>query len=231
VANTFHLNGSSAVVDPSSNATSVDFRLANHLAWDSHLTPSRNTGDVKMIARASNQSQPAPISFSIRQGSEIVQLTYEQLFAAGYKLWLARKYEHAATIFERLTAASDRGPRAHIFLAHCRAMLEDYGGCCAALNEALGEERYGMAATDLHDAFVYWRVGLWSDVKQTLGKIVSDHPDLPTPCLLLASLASRSGNRRLVARYLQMAVKRDRSGGAIGQVARSLLAKLIADSS
>jgi thioredoxin-like negative regulator of GroEL len=164
--------------------------------------------------------QPAPTTFWVQRADGRVQLTYQQVFAAGHKLWLNGKYPEATEVFRQLVAVRDRGPRAHILLAHCKAMTGDYSGCSRILAEALESDHYGNAASDLHIAFVMWKCTLFVDAKDELQKVVTAQTDLPTPCLLLADLLMTSGNCEKPPRLLKQAISRDRPDGAIATIAR-----------
>jgi hypothetical protein len=160
------------------------------------------------------------VKFDIQRRGDRVRLSYQQVFAVGHKLWLSGRYPEAATVFQQLAAISDRGPRAHILLAHCKAMAGDYSGCSRTLAEGLDSDVYGNAASDLHSAFVMWKCTLYVDVKEELAHVISEHVELPTPCLLLADLLMTSGNRQHPPRLLKQAIQRDRPDGAIAAIAR-----------
>lgn len=180
-----------------------------------------------MPKRSVVTARPVAVSFTVQRGDSQIKLTYQQLFAAGHKLWLAAKYEEAVKIFEHLTTVLDRGPRAHILLAHCRAMLGDYSRCSSTLAAGLSTETYGNAASDLHDIFVLWKCALYQDVKEGLERVVVEHPDLPTPCLMLGDFLMHAGNRQKPPLLLQQAIERDRPDGAIAAIARRRLSDAI----
>lgn len=168
-------------------------------------------------------TRPAPVTFTVQRGGRRVRLTYQQIFAAGHKLWLAKKYEEAAKVFDHVCGIMDRGPRAHILLAHCKAMLGDFAGCSSTLSDALHSAQYRDAAAKLHDVFVMWKLQFYLDVKQGLEKVIADHPELPTPCLILADMLMNGGNCQQPPYLLQQAIERDRPDGAIAAIARSEL--------
>lgn len=180
-----------------------------------------------MATPDARRAAPVAASFSVQRGSRRVRLTYQQLFAAGYKRWLISRYEEAVGIFEPLRTVSDRGPRAHILLAHCRAMLGDYSRCSSTLAEGLSAESYGNAAADLHDIFVLWKCALYQDVKQGLERFVAEYPELPTPCLILGEFLMQAGNRHKPPLLLKQAIERDRPDGAIAAIARMRLADAV----
>lgn len=175
------------------------------------------------MVRLNSPSTPAPVTFDVQRNGDRIQLSYQQVFAVGHKLWLTGRYPEAATVFQQLAAIGDRGPRAHILLAHCKAMAGDYSGCSRTLAEGLDSDIYGNAASDLHSAFVMWKCTLYVDVKAELARVISEHVELPTPCLLLADLLMTSGNRQLPPRLLKQAIQRDRPDGAIAAIARRKL--------
>ncbi len=165
-------------------------------------------------------TEPKPAKFTIYIGDQRAQLSYQGVFAIGYHLWRKQKFEEAAKVFERISHVSDRGPRAHILLAHCRAMLGDYASCASALSTALPEEIYGDAATELHSVCISWKCAMYRDVKQGLEKIATEHPELPTISLILADFMRRMGNTPQQFHWLKEAAAHDRPNGAIAQIAR-----------
>lgn len=176
-----------------------------------------------MAADNKLKSQPAPAQFIVRRNGERVQLSYQQMFAIGHRLWLAQDHAKAARVFEILSEITDRGPRAHIILAHCRAMLGDYASCLATLSQALPEGRFGNAASQLHNVFVLWKCTYYVDVRQELEIVVSEHPELPTLCLMLAEFLMRNGNQQKPPTLLRQAIERDRPDGAISLIAQQIL--------
>ncbi len=48
--------------------------------------------------------------FPVRRNGRMEWLSYEQLFAAGHRLWLKGQYSTASSVFEELAAAKDHGP-------------------------------------------------------------------------------------------------------------------------
>lgn len=166
---------------------------------------------------------PTNVCFEVRHAGHSTKLSYQQLFAEGYVHWLAKRYAEALKVFEALTTITDRGPRAHIMLSHCKAMLGDYAGCSATLSEVLSSDSFNDAATDLHNVFVMWKCGFFLDVKSGLEKVVSEQEELPTPCLILADLTMQSGGASKCSQLLQLAIERDRTDGAIAKIARRKL--------
>lgn len=182
-----------------------------------------------MVDSTHQPKGPDPVVFTVIRNHRKVRLSYEQLFATGYELWFSEKYDKATEIFQSLTRVSGQGPRAHILLAHCRAMTGDFDGCSSALAESLPDLQYWNAHDELHDIFVLWRFKMYLEVRQSLEKFIADHPELPTPCLLLADLLYRLGNRKQPPRLLQQAIRRDRADGAVAKIARRHLSALLAE--
>lgn len=185
-----------------------------------------STSQAGPVPCAEPQAALRSASFSVLRGNRRVQCSYEYLFVTGHDLWLARDYDKAADIFRHLTQVTDRGPRAHIFLAHCRVMCADFAGCSETLSEALPVLEYWSAHCELHDSFVLWKLGMYADVRRALERIICDYPELPTPCLLLGELLLRQGNRQQPPRFLREAIRRDHPQGSIALIARRELHKL-----
>ncbi len=158
--------------------------------------------------------------FPVRRNGRMEWLSYEQLFAAGHRLWLKGQYSTASSVFEELAAAKDHGPRAAIFLAHCHAMLGDFGRCSSSLNRALPRESYRDAASRLHDLFVYWKVGLLVEVRTDLLRLVDDFPELPSISLLLGDLLFMNGSVTKSKRFLMHAISQDTQDGTIALAAK-----------
>ncbi len=72
-------------------------------------------------------------------------------------------------------------------------MIGNYAGSIAVLSQAFPREQYGDTAAKLHDAFVYWRVGLLIDVKRSLKELAREHRESPIYGLLLGDLMQQSG--------------------------------------
>ena len=167
--------------------------------------------------------EPAAVRFEVRHGGRSVRCTYQQVFASGYDFWVAKKYFEAAKVFESLSIITDRGPRAHIMLSHCKAMLGDYGGCSQILSRVLPQNDFDKLATELHNAFVMWKCAFYLDAKLELENVVANQIELPTPCLLLADLLAEAGNNDKSNRLLKLAIQRDRPDGAVAAIARNKL--------
>jgi len=101
-----------------------------------------------MIQSSANQADPnleVP-TFTVCRNGRKVKLTFPQLFATAHRIWLRGDYHTAKAIFKQLQAVHDRGPRAHIFLAHCLVMEGDYAGCSSVLHRALPKDNFNDAA-------------------------------------------------------------------------------------
>ncbi len=172
-----------------------------------------------MIARNPRELDPRPISFSVKRNGAKLQLSYQQLFEAGYRLLLAKKYHDSAEVFRLLSQVQDRGPRAHLLLAFCQAQSGDYKSCSQTLSQAFEGDPSNLD-TKLHGAFVYWACGLLVDARHEWEVVIRECPQLPTLSLLLGDLLAQAGNRRLPPVLWKMAAQNDRRDGAVGLIAR-----------
>lgn len=141
------------------------------------------------------------------------QLSGSELFSAAHRFWFRRSYKEAAELFERLIQDPDRRHRAAVFLAHCRVMTGDYSGSISILCQVFPREQFGDTAAKLHDAFVYWSVGLLIDVKRSLKEIARENRESPIYSLLLGDLMQQSGAPDLSHRFYQYAIDHDQVGG------------------
>lgn len=162
-------------------------------------------------------------TLTVKHNGHVEQMTYQEVFAEGHRLWLAHNYLQARTVFSHLAGITNRGPKAHILWAHCCAMMEDYSECSRVLAEGLPSSQYGNAAIDLHDTFVMWKCGMWLDVKKGLEKIVAEHQELPTPCLILGEFLMQVGNTIRPPELLEQARDRDIPNGAVAMIASEKL--------
>ena len=163
------------------------------------------------------------LTFRVRRNGRNVTLTFAQLFAAGHRVWIKGDYRTAKKIFQELAEASEGIPRAHIFLAHCLVMEDDYAGCSSVLHRALPRDDYGNAASRLHDTFVLWRVGLYVDAKEGLKSLAMDFSELPTFSLMLADLLYQAGSESLSETFLRRAIQLDETDGGVSLSAQSML--------
>jgi hypothetical protein len=141
------------------------------------------------------------------------------MFRAGYLLLLGANYLEACRVFRLLSEATDRGPRAWILLAFCKAQLQDYTACSQTLNQAFEGATTNLESR-LHSAFVYWACGLRMDARQELEALIEENPQLPTLSLLLGDLLALSGNQKAPPRFWRLAAQNDREDGAVGMIAR-----------
>lgn len=178
-----------------------------------------------MIQSSANQadSNSEVPTFTVCRNGRKVKLTFPQLFATAHRIWLRGDYHTAKAIFKQLQSVHDRGPRAHIFLAHCLVMEGDYAGCSSVLHRALPKDNFNDAASRLHDTFVLWKVGLFVDVKDGLKSLALDFANVPTFSLMLADLLHSTGSESLSARFLRRAIHYDRPDGGVAISARAAL--------
>lgn len=162
-------------------------------------------------------------TLTVKHNGHVEQMTYQEVFAEGHRLWLEHNHPEARTVFALLAGITRRGPKAHILWAHCCAMMEDYLECSRVLAEGLPSSQYGNAAIDLHDTFVMWKCGMWLDVKKGLEKIVAEHRELPTPCLILGEFLMQIGNTIRPPELLEQARDRDIPNGAVAMIASEKL--------
>lgn len=162
-------------------------------------------------------------TLTVKHNGHVVRMTYQEVFAEGHRLWLAHNYPQARTVFSHLAGITNRGPQSHILWAHCCAMMEDYSDCSRVLAEGLPSSQYGDAAIDLHDTFVMWKCGMWLDVKNGLERIVAEHQELPTPCLILGEFLMQVGNTIRPPELLEQARDRDTPNGAVAMIASEKL--------
>jgi hypothetical protein len=163
-------------------------------------------------------SAPAPSQIEVRLGKKIYHLAYVPAFALAYALLKQGQCEDAATLFERLKAFTDQGPKALIMEAFCHAATLHFSDCGKPLGEIFNGERQHVAA-ELHNAFVSFHVGIRQDALTTMIDLVNKHPDLPTLCLLLGDMFAKTGQVDMARTCWKMAVKRDHLGGAVAVVA------------
>ena len=168
-------------------------------------------------------SGSASPTFTVCRNGRKVELTYPQLFATAHRIWLKGNYRTAKEIFIQLQSVNDRGPRAHIFLAHCLVMEGDYAGCSSVLHRALPKDDFNDAASRLHDTFVLWKVGLFVDVKEGLKSLALDFANVPTFSLMLADLLHSTGSESLSEKFLRRAIHYDRPDGGVALSARAAL--------
>ncbi len=185
-------------------------------------TTSENTSssDVLSIVPA-RDLRPAQAFFSLEVRGVVQRASYERLFEKGHELWIQRKFKHAIHVFELLTRAQDRGPRASILLAHCYSMDLRFSDCCRTLYEALDPSVYRDGASRLHDIFVMWTCTFYKFVRVDLEQFVRDYPGLPTPALLLGDFYLFARHFEKSADCFELAIQRDFKGGSVGRIANN----------
>ena len=169
------------------------------------------------------QTVNSDLRIPFRRNGKIVQLTFEHAFSVGHYLWSKGRFEQAAQVFEVLSAVTGRGPKASIFLAHCRVMLSDYAGCSGVLHRVLADDQFATTASTLHEAFVMWKCGFYAEARDGLRTVVEEQTDLPSVPLILAELLGKVGNWTRPLHLLNLALRRDRPNGAVAQIAKRIL--------
>jgi len=175
-------------------------------------------------SKENRRVKPTAPRFKLKFDGQTRELTYQDAFAHAYDLAREGRMERAERIFEALCGVSDRGPRARIMLARCRAQRLDFQGSKTTLDETFSAEP--ALACGLHDAFVLERFGMRKDAVQELAPIANERRDLPTICLLLGDLLAEDRKLDKAQQCWKLAVKRDRPDGAVGLLARRALQRL-----
>jgi Tfp pilus assembly protein PilF len=165
-------------------------------------------------------------TFTVRMGRKKRRIAYEEAFSFGHSLMETGHYEHALEMFSALARTPNRGPRARVMEARCRAELEEFEACSEILeNVFAGEEK--PVAEEFQSAFVYHKLGMTREAMLELRKVVKEHKDLPTACLFLADLFQEAGSLQKAAYCWKLAVQRDRRGGAVAKAAQKQLRQLM----
>lgn len=151
-----------------------------------------------MIQAITELSDPHKRVFKVQLGGHTALMSYADVFARGHSLWLKGRYAAAREVFAFLAGLPEYGCEAGVFLAHCLALGNDYAGCSQSLRRALSDESHdhlvsGSPAVRLHEAFVYWSVGLLVDARAALLEIAAEWPEFSVVQLLLADLSRLSG--------------------------------------
>lgn len=162
-------------------------------------------------------------TFKVCRNGRKVELTFSELFAAGHRIWLRGDYLTAKEIFKLLQSENEQGPRVGIFLAHCMVMEGDFGGCSSVLHRDLPEIDFRDAASRLHDTFVFWKTGLFVDVKESLKSLAEEFSNLPSLSLMLADLLHTTGSDLQSMRFLRRAIRYDRPAGGVAMSAKAVL--------
>jgi hypothetical protein len=109
--------------------------------------------------------------------------------------------------------------------AFCEAAASHYDRCSKPL-AAMFENENQALASDLHNAFISYHVGIRQDAINCLAKLVNRNRELPTLCLLLGDMFRAMEKTDLARRCWSLAVKRDWPNGAVALVAAQRLHKL-----
>jgi hypothetical protein len=180
-----------------------------------------NPGPAHADSTQSSQ-RPEPATFHFRIGGKPYAMSYPQAFAYGHRLLKVRQVEVAAAIFEKLTHVTDRGPRANIMFAICLAGLGNYKESHDALDRAFAGEECALAA-QLQDIVVMARMGFKRDAMKELVALVNTHQELPTLCLWLGDMLETNLKLDQALQCWQLAIRRDRPGGAVALAATKQL--------
>jgi hypothetical protein len=161
---------------------------------------------------------PTPAQLAIRVGGKAQVVTYEQAFGLAFSLSERKQFEPAARLFEKLEKFTDRGPRAFIMHAYCEAAALQFDRCSRPLSAAFDGERQSLAS-DLHNAFISYHVGIRQDAINALVDLVNRDRELPTVCLLLGDMFHALGNPKMARKCWSLAIERDWPNGAVAIVA------------
>lgn len=160
---------------------------------------------------------------NLRTAGKTYRLDFRQAFRFGYTLLRARRFKEAASVFDALMRLGDPDHLAAIMLAYCKALVKDYQGSQGLLVAAFPGNRL-VLADQLHTAFVYVSLGMWTDAVEELTAIVEETADLPVVCLLLGDLFAALGKRSDAVKYWRYAAGRDRKDGAVRAVLEQQMA-------
>ena len=161
-------------------------------------------------------------TYSFEIGEKKFTLDFPHAFALGDALYEAGRLEAARLVFETLTKATDRGPRAKIRLAQCEAALKHFVACSEILEAAfIGEDK--PIVEDLQTAFVFHKLGFRDDAIRALTKLAIKFESIPTLCLVLGDLFAEEGNHKKARTCWNLAIKRDLLQGGVALSARRRL--------
>ena len=160
---------------------------------------------------------------NVRAAGKTYGLDFRQAFRFGYTLLRTRRFKDACRVFEGMMHSKTPDPLATIMLAYCKAGLKDYAANNALLCQVFGDDEKAKA-DQLHAAFVYLSVGMWTDAIVELTTLERQCPDLPAICLLLGDVLAYQGRRTEAIVCWRLAAARDHDGGAVAAVARQLVA-------
>jgi hypothetical protein len=162
---------------------------------------------------------PLPVRLEIRIGGTTRVATYEQVFELAFALIDRKEFASAAQLFEQLEQFHDRGPRAYIMHAYCEAASLQFDRCSKPLAAAFDGEKQ-LLASELHNAFISYHVGIRQDAINALVRLVNGDRDLPTLCLLLGDMFRATGHSKLARKCWSLAIQRDWPNGAVAIVAQ-----------
>lgn len=151
---------------------------------------------------------PPPSSIDLRLGDKLRRLSYER----------------ASNVFAQLGSISDRGPQALIMQAFCEAAALHFDECSKPLVTSFESNRRALAS-ELHNAFISYYVGIRQEAIDAMVKLVNEHRDLPTLPLLLGDMLQAIGQLAKSRKCWVLAVQRDFPQGAVALVAGLRLKK------
>lgn len=161
---------------------------------------------------------PAPVRIDMHIGGKVRSVSYEQAFVIAFALVDRKKHEHAARLFERLEQFTDRGPRAFIMQAFCEAAASHFDNCSKPLAAIFQGDDQSLAS-ELHNAFISYHVGIRLESIAALTELVNHNRELPTVCLLLGDMYRTLGKFETARKCWSLAIKRDWPNGAVAIVA------------
>jgi tetratricopeptide (TPR) repeat protein len=170
-------------------------------------------------------ASPAPWRLRLKMGGQTRDVSYEQAFVLGHELFRNRKFAQAAAVFEKLTAVPQRGVRAHVMLAICRAGLSDYQAAFAVLKQAFVGNN-DVLGSALYEVIIQSRMGFKEVARQQLAQLANDHHELPTLCLWLGDMLEAGHQVEKAVECWKLAVRRDRRGGGVALAASQQLRRM-----
>ena len=102
----------------------------------------------------------------------------------------------------------------------------DHYEACHDLLQTVFEGEEDPIAEDLHNAFVFYKLGMQSEAIHELAEIVRAHPNLPTACLILGDAFAAAGKSDKAVSCWQLAIQRDEQGGSVATAAKGQLLRL-----
>jgi predicted Zn-dependent protease len=152
-------------------------------------------------------------------------MTYQEAFAFGHSCLKAKKYDAASLIFETLLQDQSGDRRTKILLARSEAG-RDHFEACHDLLQTVFEGENDPIAEDLHNVFVFYKMGMLSEAINELAEIVRSHPSLPTACLILGDAFAAAGKHDKAVACWKLAIKRDEEGGAVATAAKKQIQRV-----